>query len=115
VTNITQACIEAAKPGVHWDHLHLKSHEILVEEFIKLGIFIGDSKPVLESGVSAAFYPHGLGHSLGLDVHDVPSASKPARNDTIPESSSRNPEFYRYLRLRLPLRSNMVVVGYFTM
>jgi Xaa-Pro dipeptidase len=91
----------------------LKSHEILVEEFIKLGIFRGDFKTVLESGISAAFYPHGLGHSLGMDVHDVPSASKPEKNATIPHSSSKNPEFYRYLRLRLPLEAHMVVVSYF--
>jgi len=91
--------------------LHLKSHEILVEEFIKLGIFKGDFKTVLESGISAAFYPHGLGHSIGLDVHDVPSASKPEKNVTIPQSSTQNPEFYRYLRLRLPLEVNMVVVS----
>ncbi|CAG7850633.1 Probable Xaa-Pro aminopeptidase PEPP; AltName: Full=Aminoacylproline aminopeptidase; AltName: Full=Prolidase [Serendipita indica DSM 11827] len=109
VLKMQLACIEAAKPGVHWDHLHLKSHEILVEELIKLGILVGDYKTVLESGVSAAFYPHGLGHSLGMDVHDCPSASKPTENKTIPASSSQNPEFYRYLRLRLPLAENMVV------
>jgi Xaa-Pro dipeptidase len=108
-----KACIEAAKPGIHWDQLHLKSHEVLVQEFINLGIFKGEFKTVLESGVSAAFYPHGLGHSLGMDVHDVPSASKPSVNDTIPSTSAQNPEFYRYLRLRLPLRANMVVVSRF--
>ena len=82
-----------------------------MKEFIELGIFKGDFKTVLGSGVSAAFYPHGLGHSLGLDVHDVPSASKPEKNATIPPSSLQNPEFYRYLRLRLPLETNMVVVS----
>lgn len=53
------------------------------------------------------------GHSLGLDVHDVPSASKPDEkfNMTIPEESRQNPEFYRYLRLRLPLEAGMVLVG----
>ncbi|KIM31406.1 hypothetical protein M408DRAFT_327626 [Serendipita vermifera MAFF 305830] len=109
VLKMQLACIDAAKPGVHWDHLHLKSHEVLVDEFIKLGIFKGDAKTVLDSGVSAAFYPHGLGHSLGMDVHDVPSASKPAVNDTIPKSSSQTQQLYKYLRLRLPLEANMVV------
>jgi hypothetical protein len=106
-----KACIASANPGVHWDHLHLKSHEVLVEEFLKLGIFKGNPKAILKSGVSAAFYPHGLGHSLGMDVHDVPSASKPENNKTIPASSSEAPEFYRYLRLRRPLEEGMVVVS----
>lgn len=48
-----------------------------------------------------------------MDVHDVPSASKPATelNLSIPEESSKNPEFYRYLRLRLPLEAGMVLVS----
>jgi len=56
-----QTCEKLAKPGVHWDSLHLKCHEILVEEFLRLGIFTGDYKDVLSSGISSAFFPHGLG------------------------------------------------------
>lgn len=69
---------------------------------------------ILASGVSAAFFPHGVGHSLGLDVHDVPSASKPSVNNTIQKGVELGcPEFYTYLRLRLPLEHNMVVVSEF--
>ena len=56
-----QTCEKLAKPGVHWDSLHLKCHEILVEEFLRLGIFTGEYKEVLASGISSAFFPHGLG------------------------------------------------------
>lgn len=103
--------IDALKPGVHWDNIHLECHKTLVKRFLELGIFKGNEDEVLRSGVSAAFFPHGLGHSLGLDVHDVPSASKPDEkfNMTIPEESRQNPEFYRYLRLRLPLEAGMVL------
>jgi Xaa-Pro dipeptidase len=55
-----------------------------------------------------------LGHSLGLDVHDVPSASRPepeSENKTIPELSHKHPLFYTYLRLRLPLEAGMVLVS----
>lgn len=55
-----------------------------------------------------------LGHSLGLDVHDVPSASNPepeSENKTIPELSHKHPLFYTYLRLRLPLEAGMVIVS----
>ncbi|KAG8941342.1 hypothetical protein FRC04_004588 [Tulasnella sp. 424] len=103
--------IDALKPRIHWDTIHLGCHKMLVKRFLELGIFKGNEDEVLRSGVSAAFFPHGLGHSLGLDVHDVPSASKPDEkfNMTIPEESRQNPEFYRYLRLRLPLEAGMVL------
>lgn len=91
--------------------------------FQRLGIFKSPSSPnsgswnseeaILASGVSAAFFPHGLGHSLGLDVHDVPSASKPLVNDTIGKGVELGHEsFYAALRLRLPLEEGMVVVSF---
>lgn len=49
------------KPGVHWDSIHLHTHKVLVDGFIKLGIFTGDAQEILQSGVTAGFYPHGLG------------------------------------------------------
>lgn len=52
-----------------------------------------------------------LGHSLGLDVHDVPSASKPLGTGGQSEIARQtNAKFYEYLRLRLPLEAGMVVV-----
>ena len=107
---------------MHWDAVQLLCHRTLVRGFQKLGIFLKPNDPgsgswnseeaILASGVSAAFFPHGVGHSLGLDVHDVPSASKPAVNDTIGKGVDLGcQEFYTYLRLRLPLTERMVVVS----
>ena len=112
------------KPGVHWDSVQLLCHRTLVRGFQQLGIFkrskaaqgdADDQQAILASGVSAAFFPHGVGHSLGLDVHDVPSASKPVPplNDGVGLEEAGHVDFYRYLRLRLPLREGMVVVGSF--
>lgn len=109
------------KPGLHWDVAHLLCHRILVQGFQRLGIFKTPNSPgsgswnseeaILASGVSAAFFPHGLGHSLGMDVHDVPSTSKPAMNKTIVKAADSDHEsFYEYLRLRIPLEAGMVVV-----
>ena len=70
---------------------------------------------ILASGVSTAFFPHGVGHSLGLDVHDVPSASKPQLNNTIKLEGIGHIDFYKYLRLRLPLETNMIVVRDYTL
>ncbi len=90
--------------------------------FKRLGIFRAgvDEAALLATGVSAAFFPHGVGHSLGLDVHDVPSASKPAHNPTIVQGSGSGAEpshekLYEYLRLRLPLEEGMVVVRLFAL
>lgn len=90
--------------------------------FQKLGIFLNpesegsgswnSEEAILTAGISTAFFPHGVGHSLGLDVHDVPSASKPKVNDTIGKGADLgHPDFYNYLRLRLPLEAGMIVVS----
>lgn len=113
--------MEALKPDLHWDVVQLLCHRTLVRGFQRLGIFKTPNSPnsgswnaeeaILASGVSAAFFPHGLGHSLGLDVHDVPSASKPEKNDTIKGIELGHESFYTYLRLRLPLEEGMIVVS----
>ena len=113
---------EAIRPGLHWDAIQLICHQTLVRGFQKLGIFKYPNSPnsgswnseeaIIASGVSAAFFPHGVGHSLGMDVHDVPSASKPLVNPTIQKGQELgHPDFYTYLRLRLPLEVGMVVVS----
>jgi Xaa-Pro dipeptidase len=114
------------KPGVHWDVVHLEAHKTLIRGFQRLGIFYSPTSPnsgswnseeaILASGISASFFPHGLGHSLGMDVHDVPSISKPAPpSPTIPPKTSPGEtgpiELYHYLRLRLPLESGMVLTN----
>ena len=93
-------------------------HKILVKSFVNLGIFKSDNdeKDILNSGITAAFFPHGVGHSLGLDVHDVPDISKPADGtgkSDLEQTVSEKAAFgiYRYLRLRLTLRDGMVVVS----
>ena len=113
---------DAIRPGLHWDAIQLICHQTLVRGFQKLGIFKSPNSPgsgswnseeaIVASGISAAFFPHGVGHSLGMDVHDVPSASKPLVNPTIKKGQETgHSSFYTYLRLRLPLEVGMVVVS----
>ncbi|KAF5322403.1 hypothetical protein D9619_001306 [Psilocybe cf. subviscida] len=107
------------KAGLHWDAVQLICHRTLVKGFQKLGIFKSANSPgsgswnseeaILASGDTAAFFPHGVGHSLGMDVHDVPSASKPEVNHSIGGVVLGHESFYRFLRLRLPLQAGMVV------
>ena len=62
------------KPGVHWDSIHLHAHKVLVDGFIKLGIFKGDPEQILQTGVTAGFFPHGLGKShLLIPCYMIPS------------------------------------------
>jgi Xaa-Pro dipeptidase len=122
VHEMQRLSFEALRPSVHWDDIHLQCHRTLVRGFQRLGIFKtpesdggsgswNSEDAILASGISIAFFPHGLGHSLGMDVHDVPSASKPVRNYTTGKNSGP-PEFFKWLRLRLPLEVGMVVVGF---
>jgi len=107
--------MQSLKPTIHWDTIQLLCHQTLINRFQSLGIFKSPHSPgsgswnstesILASGISSAFFPHGVGHSLGLDVHDVPGVSKPERNETIPGGNGGgigHLDFYRYLRLRLP-------------
>lgn len=105
---------------MHWKTVQLTCHRTLVKGFQKLGIFKSPESPnsgswnsweaILASGESSTFFPHGVGHSLGLDIHDVPDASKPKINNTIWKEEMGHESFYAYLRLMLPLRVGMVVV-----
>ncbi|KAI0643243.1 Creatinase/aminopeptidase [Trametes meyenii] len=119
VLEMQRLSFEALKPGLHWDAIQFLCHRTLVRGFQRLGIFKTPSsqnsgswnaeEAILASGVSSAFFPHGVGHSLGMDVHDVPSSSKPEKNDTIKGIALGHDSFYTYLRLRLPLEEGMVV------
>jgi len=57
----------------HWDDVQHSCHVTLAQGFLKLGIFKGSEQDILASDVTTAFFPHGVGHSIGMDVHDVPS------------------------------------------
>lgn len=89
------------KPGVAWEDCHLKAHKVMVEEFLKLGIFKQDYSvdEIMDSKISGSFFPHGLGHLLGMDTHDVGG---------YPNYEDSN-SLLKYLRLRRPLQAGMVL------
>jgi Xaa-Pro aminopeptidase len=65
------ACIEKVRPGASVDELKNHSIELLTEGMVELGLLKGDPKKLIEEEKYKQFYMHGLGHFLGLDVHDV--------------------------------------------
>ncbi|XP_018564988.1 xaa-Pro dipeptidase isoform X1 [Anoplophora glabripennis] len=65
------AVFKAGKPGVSWSDMHVLANRVLLEELKKGGILKGSVDEMLDADIAAIFQPHGLGHLLGLDVHDV--------------------------------------------
>jgi Xaa-Pro dipeptidase len=60
------------KPGMNYEDLHNHAHDRLADLLLACGIATGASaSSLVEQGITRAFFPHGLGHSLGLQVHDV--------------------------------------------
>jgi Xaa-Pro aminopeptidase len=65
------AAIEKVRPGVRYRDVHRTAARVVVEGLVALGILAGDPKELFELGAAALFFPHGVGHLLGLDVHDM--------------------------------------------
>jgi len=63
--------IDSIKPGVLYRDIHLKACKIIVDGLKGVGIMKGCSKSAVEAGAHALFMPHGLGHMLGMDDHDM--------------------------------------------
>lgn len=59
------------KPGVTYKSVHLAASEVIAEGLKALGLMKGDVKEAVANGAHALFFPHGLGHMMGLDVHDM--------------------------------------------
>ncbi|ULU09916.1 hypothetical protein L3Y34_014346 [Caenorhabditis briggsae] len=70
VLDANLAVLKAAKPGVRWTDMHILSEKVILEHLKKAGLIVGDIDKAVEARVGAVFMPHGLGHFIGLDVHD---------------------------------------------
>ncbi|MDR2125555.1 MAG: aminopeptidase P family protein [Prevotellaceae bacterium] len=70
--------IELAKPGVTYKSIHLEIAKIITRGLCDLGIMRGNVDDAVENGAHALFLPHGLGHMMGLDVHDMENLGEDA-------------------------------------
>jgi Xaa-Pro aminopeptidase len=66
-----EKAIRSIKPGVMYKEIHLKAARTMAEGLVDLGLMKGNVKTAVAEGAHALFFPHGLGHHLGLDVHDM--------------------------------------------
>ncbi len=62
---------ETARPGITYKEVHLGAARIIVQGLANLGLVHGDTDEMVAAGVQGLFMPHGLGHNMGLDVHDM--------------------------------------------
>ncbi len=83
--------IEAVKPGIRNHDLHLQATEIITEGLKELGLMKGDTEEAIMAGAHALFFPHGLGHMLGLDVHDMENLGE--KNVGYDDTSQRSEQF----------------------
>ncbi|MCA8975136.1 MAG: aminopeptidase P family protein [Planctomycetes bacterium] len=65
------AAIKAVSPGVRYRDLHLTSCRVIADGLTQLGLMKGDPDELVADGAHALFFPHGVGHLLGIDVHDM--------------------------------------------
>uniref|UniRef100_A0AC34RIU0 Aminopeptidase P N-terminal domain-containing protein n=1 Tax=Panagrolaimus sp. JU765 TaxID=591449 RepID=A0AC34RIU0_9BILA len=66
-----QAIFSAAKPGIRWTDMHILAEKVILTHLKAAGILQGDIDEMVRNRLGAIFMPHGLGHFLGLEVHDV--------------------------------------------
>ncbi|MEN6559720.1 MAG: aminopeptidase P family protein [Acidobacteriota bacterium] len=66
-----QSAIRAIRPGVNFRDIHLQTARIMTDGLKGLGLMKGDAAEAVAAGAHALFFPHGLGHNIGLDVHDM--------------------------------------------
>ena len=70
VLDVQLKVIDAMKPGVKRDWLQQYSEELICQALVDLGILRGECKSLLETKAHKKYFPHGIGHWMGLDVHD---------------------------------------------
>lgn len=75
IYSIVEAChdyvLQVAKPGVKYMDVHFAVCRLMTERLKELGLMKGDTDEAVAAGAHAMFLPHGLGHMMGMDVHDM--------------------------------------------
>jgi Xaa-Pro aminopeptidase len=101
------AAIEAVAPGVRYRDIHLKACRVLCAGLVEEGLLSGEVDGLVERGAHALFFPHGVGHLLGLDVHDMEDLGDRAGYAL---GRTRSSQFgLAYLRLDRDLTAGMAV------
>lgn len=92
------------RAGQSYPELHIHAHHVIAGVLREHGLIRMSAESAVESGVTSAFFPHGLGHPIGLQVHDVAGFQQDERGGNIPR-----PAGHPYLRMTRVLEPGMVV------
>lgn len=96
--------VAKVRTGQSYPELHIHAHHVLAEVLREHGIIRMSAESAVASGVTSAFFPHGLGHPIGLQVHDVAGFQASEAGGTI-----ARPPGHPYLRMTRVLEPGMVV------
>ncbi|KAI9883298.1 MAG: hypothetical protein M1823_004941 [Watsoniomyces obsoletus] len=99
VYRMQEECIKMVTEEVQWERVHEHAHKVAIEGLLKLGILSGDPGEIFDARTSVAFFPHGLGHYLGMDTHDT--GGQPNYQDV--------DSMFKYLRVRGTLPAGSIV------
>ena len=102
-----EQAIDMVRPGTRYRDIHMAVSLTLAEFLVDEQLLIGSPEDLVERGAHALFFPHGVGHLLGLDVHDMENFGDRA---AYAEGRIRSTQFGTgYLRMDMDLEPNMVV------
>jgi Xaa-Pro dipeptidase len=96
--------VEKVGPGASYEHLQDEAHRGVAEILCDLGLLNSDAPEAFERGLTQPFFPHGLGHHLGLQVHDIGGKQVTASGE-----QRRSPKQHPFLRTTRPLEAGHVV------
>jgi len=99
-----QSLVAAVKPNIAYPDIHMLAHRRVAELLVRFQFVRDlDAEAIVDKRISSAFLPHGVGHYLGLQVHDVGGFLADPTGNTIPK-----PEGHPYLRLTRKIEPRMV-------
>jgi Xaa-Pro aminopeptidase len=107
VLDAQRAAIDLVRPGVRYRDVHTAASRVLAQFLADEGLLTVSADDAIASGAHALFFPHGVGHLIGLDVHDMEGFGD---RQAYPPGRTRSPQFGTgYLRLDLDLEPGMAV------